>query len=132
MIPGLEFEKEGHNISAQEAFFRGNKLLQICRNISFSRGPSALWKYGRRGGNSFLKAAELSDGLIEFVEIPFEDTALPGYICKVDNSGTKRPFLIIQTGLDGTVEDLYFYNGCSGIKNMVITALFLKVPDRVK
>jgi esterase/lipase len=42
------------------------------------------------------------------VEIPFEDTVLPAYWLRVDKSGRKRPLLIIQTGLDGTAEDLYF------------------------
>jgi len=42
------------------------------------------------------------------IEIPFEGMTLPGYLCLVDKSGTKRPLLIVHSGFDGTAEELYF------------------------
>jgi alpha-beta hydrolase superfamily lysophospholipase len=42
------------------------------------------------------------------VEIPFEGTTLPAYRCLVDDRKVKRPLLIIQTGFDGTAEELYY------------------------
>ena len=56
----------------------------------------------------FMKAANLSSGLIRPVRIPFQNTTLPGYLCLVDGNGTSRPTLIVHTGFDGTGEELYF------------------------
>jgi len=43
------------------------------------------------------------------VEIPFEDMKLPGYYFKTGEG--KKPTLIVMSGFDGTVEELYFYIG---------------------
>lgn len=43
------------------------------------------------------------------MEIPYENTTLPGYFYRVDDSGKPRPTLIVQTGFDGTQEELYVY-----------------------
>lgn len=63
---------------------------------------------GRRKPDCFIKAANLSSGLIRPVRIPFQNTTLPGYLCLVDGNGTSRPTLIVHTGFDGTGEKLYF------------------------
>lgn len=102
-----EYLQAGHRISAQEAFFRATNYYRAAAIYLDPKDPRMLntWQKGR---DSFLEAAKLSDGLIEYTEIPYEDTTLPAYFCKVDKSGKKRPLLLIQTGLDGTAEDLYF------------------------
>ena len=61
----------------------------------------------RKSRDSFLKASKISRSPIIPVEIPFEGTTLPGYYCLADNKEIKRPLLIIQTGFDGTAEELY-------------------------
>ncbi|HUH65998.1 MAG TPA: prolyl oligopeptidase family serine peptidase, partial [Syntrophales bacterium] len=71
------------------------------------------WKKSR---DSFLKAARLSDRPIIPVKIPFEGTTLPGYLCLVDKSGTKRPLLILHSGFDGTAEELYFETAYFAVK----------------
>ena len=102
-----EYLRSGHLVSAQAAFFRATNYYRAAEIYVTPGDPlgEATWKKGR---DCFLKAAALSKGLIKFVEIPFEGTVLPAYWCRVDDSGKKRPLLIIQTGLDGTAEDLYF------------------------
>ncbi|MDD4137370.1 MAG: alpha/beta fold hydrolase, partial [Methanoregula sp.] len=40
---------------------------------------------------------------------PYENTTLPGYFYKVDDSGRPRPLLIVQTGFDGCQEELHPY-----------------------
>lgn len=102
-----KYMRNGNVVSAQAAFFRATGYYRTSEIYLPANDPRVVttWKKGR---DCFLKAAELSDGLIKFMEIPFEDTTLPAYWIRVDNSGRKRPLLIIQTGLDGTAEDLYF------------------------
>ncbi|MCD4783984.1 MAG: esterase FrsA [Candidatus Eremiobacteraeota bacterium] len=103
----LEFLKDSHKISAKEAFLRATNYYRSAEIFLLPEDKRLITTW-RKGRNSFLQAAKLSNGLIEFVEIPFEDTTLPAYMCRVDKSGKKRPLLLIQIGLDGTAEDLYF------------------------
>jgi pimeloyl-ACP methyl ester carboxylesterase len=65
----------------------------------------------RKSRDTFLEAAALSPEPIVPVEIPFEETHLPGYLCLVDDSGDVRPMIIIHSGFDGTKEELYFSLG---------------------
>lgn len=111
----LEFLKDGHKISAKEAFFRATNYYRAAE-VFLLPDDSRLITTWRKGRNNFLQAAKLSDGLIKFVEIPFEGTTLPAYMCRVDKSGKKRPLLLIQVGLDGTAEDLYFIMVAQALK----------------
>lgn len=112
---GDEFATGKHAVSAQQAYFRATNYYNASGVFLPDDDPRkyVAWKAARE---SFLKAAALSDGLIEPVRIPYEKTTLPGYFLKVDNSGRKRPLLLLQTGLDGTGEDLYFIMGAEAVK----------------
>lgn len=97
---------------AASAFREYLKAVNYYRTAEFflHKNPDdprilATWRESRE---SFLKAAKLSRSPIIPVEIPFEGTTLPGYHCLVDNQKLKRPLLIIQTGFDGTAEELYY------------------------
>jgi alpha-beta hydrolase superfamily lysophospholipase len=46
---------------------------------------------------------------IEAVEIPYEKTTLPGYLIRSKNKNA--PIVIVHSGFDGTVEELYFEVG---------------------
>lgn len=112
---GDEFASSLHGRSAREAYLRATNYYRASEVYLPATDPRkhAAWEKGR---NTFLKAARLSGGLIEPVRIPYEKTTLPGYFIKADNSGKKRPLLLIQTGLDGTAEDLYFFLGVPAAK----------------
>ncbi len=104
------FAAAKHSLSAQEAYFRASNYYRAAAVYFFNSDPRGYvaWKNGR---DTFLKAAALSNGRIKPVRIPYEQTTLPGYFVTPDSSGKKRPTLLIQTGLDGTAEDLYFIIG---------------------
>ena len=42
------------------------------------------------------------------IQIPYEDTTLPGYLFLVDDSGTARPTVIYTNGYDSTAEEAWF------------------------
>jgi dienelactone hydrolase len=65
----------------------------------------------RTGTANFQKAAELSDGLIERIHVPFEGTTMDGYIIRPDNSGKKRATVLFLGGADSWAEELYFLGG---------------------
>ena len=113
---GDDFAAADHVQSAKEAYFRSTNYFRSAEIYLPQDDPrkAIAWKNGR---GAFLKAAALSDGRIEHVRIPYEKRTLPGYLVKADNSGGKKPLLLIQTGLDGTAEDLYFILGAQAAKH---------------
>ena len=119
------FLAEGHNKSAREAYFRASNYYRTAEFFLHTNpeDPRILETWGK-SRECFLKAAKLSERPVKFVRIPFEKTALPGYLCLVDNSGKKRPLLIIHSGLDGTAEELYFEIGFLAVKRGYNCLLF--------
>ncbi len=110
-----EFEAAGHRRSAMQAYFRATTYFRTASIYLYGNDPrgTQAWKNGR---DTFLKAASHSEGRITPVRIPYADTTLPGYYVTVDGSRQKRPLLLIQTGLDGTAEDLYFIMAAQAVK----------------
>jgi len=108
------YAEAGHSQSAMQAYFRATNAFRAAGVFLYGGEQGvAAWQEGRE---TFLKAAALSRGLIRPVRIPYEDTTLPGYLLTPDNSGRKRPLFLLQTGLDGTAEDLYFLVGVQVVK----------------
>ena len=110
-----EYAAAGHRQSAMQAYFRTSTYFRASSIYLYGKDPRGLvaWQNNR---DAFLKAAALSEGRIKPVRIPYEKTTLPGYFVTPDNGGQKRPLLLIQTGLDGTAEDLYFIMGVEAAK----------------
>jgi hypothetical protein len=105
----------GHKVSAREAYFRA---FNYYRNAEFflhtnPQDPRIIETW-QKSLDSFKKAAQLLPNPVEFVEIPYEGTSLPGYFYRVghdNNNHTStampKPTLILHTGFDGTQEELY-------------------------
>ena len=103
------YMSQGHKVSAREAYFRASNYYRTAEFFlrQKTNDPRILGTWGK-SRDCFRKGAQLSHAPVKPVSIPYEETMLPGYLCLVDDSGIKRPLLIIQTGFDGTGEELYF------------------------
>jgi len=106
----------GHNVTAREAYYRAATYYRTAEfflhgNPSDPRIPDT-WGKSR---DAFRDAIALDTVPYEIVAIPYENTTLPGYFYKVDNSGRSQPLLIVQTGFDGCQEELHPY-AMEGIK----------------
>ena len=102
-----EWEKEGHAVSAGEAFFRATTYFQSAGFFMVAPKDRTKAAYCRkRGRESFLKAIK-SYPNISFVEIPYENTNLPAYIARSDKVSGEGPLVIVNTGFDGTAEDSF-------------------------
>ena len=122
---GDEFLSKGYKISARQEYFRASNYYRTAEFfLHVNPEDPRILKTWRKSRECFIKAAKLSDTPIIPVEIPFEDTTLSGYLCLVDNSGAKRPLLIIHTGFDGTAEELYFQNAYFALKRGYNCLLF--------
>lgn len=122
---GDEFLAQGRKISARQEFFKASNYYRTAEFFLHTNPEDprivSTWEKSR---DNFLKAAKLADHPITPVEIPFEGTTLPGYLCLVDNSGTKRPLLIVHSGFDGTAEELYFEIAYFAVKRGYNVLLF--------
>jgi pimeloyl-ACP methyl ester carboxylesterase len=111
------FEQQGHLITAAESYLRASNYY---RAATFYTGLSL---YDGCGENVKNKLEELEDsglacfrrmidlsGEAEPVQIPFGETALPGYFYRANRSdGKPAPALIMLNGFDGTKEEFYSY-----------------------
>jgi len=107
----------GHEVSAREAYLRASTYYAMAE-FYLHGDPSdpRIRESSAKSRDCFARAAELSSPAIEPVLIPYEDTTLPGYFYRVDDSGTPRPTLILQTGFDGTQEELYNQGAIAAVR----------------
>ena len=122
---GDDFLALGRKISARQEFFKASNYYRTAEFFLHTNPEDprivSVWKKSR---DSFRKAAKLADHPIIPVEIPFEGTTLAGYLCLVDKSRAKRPLLIVQSGFDGTIEELYFETAHFAVKRGYNVLLF--------
>ena len=98
----------GHKVSARGQYLRAAYYYRISL-ISMTQDNPGLEKRGHECRRLMKKAGPLFDPPLEYIEIPFEDTVLPGYFRKADNSGKPAPTLLMIGGGETFAEDLYFY-----------------------
>ena len=107
----------GHQVSAREAYLRACNYYHASYPFWFGTpvDPRLIEAFDREV-DAFLKAAALFEPPIEPVEIPCEETTLPGYFYRADNSGQPRPTLIATDGYDGTVQMMHFGHAAAAVR----------------
>lgn len=102
---------KGCFISAKCLFQRASNYYRNAEFLLHSNpNDPRILQTSRAARTAFLNAMKLEDTSVVAIEIPFESTTLPGYFCTT-KSKEKRPLIIVQTGFDGTAEELYFIIG---------------------
>lgn len=64
---------------------------------------------------AFSKALNLFTTPVEAVQIPYQNTMLPGYFYKPDHSSEKRPVFIISNGFDSTHQECFLLAGAAAL-----------------
>ncbi|MCZ0975280.1 alpha/beta fold hydrolase [Streptomyces albulus] len=107
---GEASRRAGHRVSAREALLRASNYYRTAE--FFLREHPAddpeVAHLSRLSHDTFATAAELFDTPVEALEIPYQDTTLPGYLYLVDDSGAPRPTVVYTSGYDSTLEESYF------------------------
>ena len=99
---------EGHKVSARDQLQRASYYYRVGM-LGMMPDDPRLRETARKSRSLLRKAGELFDPPVEFVEIPFEGTVLPGYFRKAA-AGTKPVKTLIMVGGGETfAEDLFFY-----------------------
>jgi alpha-beta hydrolase superfamily lysophospholipase len=110
--------KAGHRVSAREAYLRASNYY---RTAEFFRrknpaGDDEVLALSRLSRETFVRATELMQRPVRKIDIPYEDTVLPGYLFLVDDSGTPRPTVVYTNGYDSTAEEAWFAVAAAAIE----------------
>ncbi len=98
----------GHIVSARQQYMRAANYYRASIISMLPDNQNFLLNAFKSRG-LLIKAGKLFDPPLEHIEIPFEDTVLPGYFRKADKTGTPSRTLIMIGGGETFAEDLVFY-----------------------
>ncbi len=106
----------GMSETARLAYWRASSYYRTA-GVMLMAAPldQRLVESSHRQTATFRQGAELMDQPPEIVEIPYEDTTLPGYFFAVDDDPRPRPTVILTGGYDSTKEEGYFYNAAAAL-----------------
>lgn len=105
---GREAFTAGARATARARFFRAANYYRQAEFYMSHQDPRKLatWETGTA---SFRAAGELGEPPLEFVNVPYEGTTLPGYVVKpAQPAEGRRPAVIFFGGADSTKEELYY------------------------
>lgn len=102
-------QQNGHAITAREAFFRASNYYRSAGfyMVETDSRPKSIASYNK-SKETFMKAIS-SFPYIQLVKIPYEKTTLHGYLIRSEKANA--PLVIVNTGFDGTAEELFFEVG---------------------
>lgn len=98
----------GHEVSARRQYMRASYYYRGSL-ISMLPQDSSFRETANKSRALLRKAGELMDPPLEYFEIPFEDTVLPGYYRKASNTPGRYKTIIMIGGGETFAEDLFFY-----------------------
>lgn len=103
---GDESSCRGHAVSAREAYLRAATYYRVA-NFPLFGSPidERLAAAFEQECSVFGRFAALQTPALIPVEIPYEATTLPGYLCLVD--GTRRPTVFSVNGYDSNAHEVY-------------------------
>jgi pimeloyl-ACP methyl ester carboxylesterase len=118
--------KAGHKVSARDGFLRASNYYRSAEFFLHGHpcDPRHDDAYDRSVECFKAAAALYTTPRIEPVEIPYENTTLPGYLYRVDDSGAPRPTLIMHNGFDGTAEEMHFFGAIAAVERGYNVLLF--------
>jgi pimeloyl-ACP methyl ester carboxylesterase len=98
--------ERNHRVSAREAYLRSATCYRMaCFPLFGSPVDPRLAEAFGQECEAFQRFAELLKPALIPVEIPFEATSLPGYLCLVD--GARRPTVLSVNGYDSNAHEVY-------------------------
>ncbi|KAF0232986.1 MAG: hypothetical protein FD177_2025 [Desulfovibrionaceae bacterium] len=98
----------GHKVSARDQLLRASNYYRFGVMAMMPDDPR-LKPTATKSREAMKKAGALFDPPLEYFEIPFEGTVLPGYFRKAANDSKPRKTLLMLGGGETFAEDLIFY-----------------------
>jgi pimeloyl-ACP methyl ester carboxylesterase len=107
----------GHRVSARDGYLRAANYFRTSEFfLHGNHEDPRIYSAYNKSIRAYKLSASLFDPPILPVEIPYENTTLPGYFHRVDESNTKRPLLILHTGFDGSAEEMHGEGARAGVE----------------
>jgi len=98
----------GHKVSARDQLQRASYYYRAAL-VSMPSDDPRFKETALRSRALLKKAGKLLSPQLEYIEIPFEGTVLPGYFRKAAPGKTPAKTLIMIGGAETFAEDLFFY-----------------------
>jgi pimeloyl-ACP methyl ester carboxylesterase len=105
---GEECLAGGHEVSAKAQFMRACGYYRGAL-VSMMPDDPRFVDIAGKARSMLIRAGQLMDPPLEYFEIPFEGTKMPGYFRRASNSGTPTKTLLMIGGGETFAEDLVFY-----------------------
>lgn len=100
---------KGYKESAKSSYLRASEYYRAAGfYLNGNKQDPRIFQTWKKSHDCFEKFIELST-LIEPVKIPYQGIYLPGYFYHVNDSKKPRSTIILQTGYDGTIEELHSF-----------------------
>lgn len=107
----------GDRAGARAAYFRASNYFRTSNIFAMEADALEVLRAGHAEEvASFRAGTALLDAPPRLIDIPYEDTTLPGYFFTANTDGRARPTMILTNGYDGTAEELYFSNGIAALE----------------
>lgn len=115
----------GHVVSAKEAYLRASNYYRTAE-FFIHEDPADVrhMNAARQSRDCFVEALKYSPFETTTVEIPYEETHLPGYFLRSPKAKGDAPLLIAHTGFDGNAEEMYFFIGPQALERGYHCLLF--------
>lgn len=107
----------GRRISARDAYLRASNYYRTAGLFLMGSPVDERFRsVSRLQTEAFRQAAALFDLPPDVLQIPYEDTTLPGYFFRAAADDQPRATMILTNGYDGTVEELYFSGAVAALE----------------
>lgn len=107
-----EKERSGYSVSAQNLYLRASTYWRISLMCYSNPSDSRVEDYCHRSHTCYEKYLKLSGYPGRYIEIPYEDTFLPGHFYRSPHADEKAPLMILIPGRDTWAEDTrWIYDG---------------------
>ncbi len=108
--------RAGRRVSARSAYLRASNYYRTAGLFLMGSPVDERFRStSHRQTDTFRRAAALLDLPPDILQIPYEDTTLPGYFFRASDDGEPRATVILTDGYDGTVEELYFSSAVAAL-----------------
>lgn len=116
---GYDCLAKGHKISARDAYLRATEYYRTAEFFLHTPDKSnekEINYLSKKWHECFDHVINLSGLKIEKINIPYQNTTLPGYYIKGISKEKTAPTLIMHSGFDGTAEELIVFYGFDAVR----------------
>lgn len=100
--------ERGHRVSAARTFLRAANYLAVALNaIDGLDGTDLLLPTFRAHRAAWEQFVDHTRWPVQRVEIPYQDSTMPGWVFRPDTATAPRPTLVVNNGSDGATSGLW-------------------------